>query len=79
MAENTDFTDVSPVGFIEYAVLGGSGAVTNYVNIVWDPGGGFVQWTTTSTPDSSGSSYPDPYGSGFGATSDFQVLHTYTS
>ncbi len=55
------------------------GAVTSYVNIVWDPGGGFVQWTTTRLPDIAGSSYPDPYSSGFGATSGFQVLHTFTS
>jgi hypothetical protein len=46
-----------------------------YMNQVWDPGAGghLVQWQT-ATPDSTGMYYPNPYGSGFGACSGYNVI-----
>lgn len=55
---------------------GGGGGVTEYVmNKVWDPfsGGQWVSWKTVGAADPTGASYPDPYGSGFGACSNFRV------
>jgi hypothetical protein len=48
--------------------------MSDYVNRVYDPGGGggFVRWTTTS-PDTGGGSYPDPHGTTFGGTFDYCV------
>jgi hypothetical protein len=43
------------------AVTSGGGAVTTYVNRVYDTvASGFVRWSSTSAPDSSGSAYPGP-------------------
>ena len=58
---------------------GNTGGVTvSYINSVWDPGGpDWIQWVTTNNPDSSGSSYPDPHGTGFGGCTGFRVVGTF--
>ncbi len=55
---------------------GGGPTVTLYfMNKVWDPygSGQWVSWQTVDDPDPAGASYPDPYGSGFGACTFFRV------
>lgn len=46
-----------------------------FMNKVWDPGppAGWVYWETPTAPDPTGASYPDPYGNGFGACTDYRV------
>ena len=57
----------------------GSTATTYYKNAIFDPGGpDWVMWTTVA-PDSTGASYPDPYGTGFGGCSGYRVVAVYTS
>lgn len=58
---------------------GSTGVTVQYLNKVWDPGGGgnWVSWITATSPDIAGASYPDPYGSGFGACSGFRVITRY--
>jgi len=87
-----DYTDVEGVGItvVEVPLLDSlyfgrilpeavSGAVTYYKNAIFDPGGpDWVMWTTTS-PDTAGASYPDPYGTGFGGCSGYRVVAVYTS
>jgi len=49
-----------------------------YVNTVYDPGGPTtVSWATINVADSTGVSYPDPYGTGFGGCSNFAVSGFY--
>lgn len=45
-----------------------------WVNKIWDPGGGgnWVLWETEAA-DTTGTSYPDPYGSGFGACTGYRT------
>lgn len=58
---------------ISFAPSGGGGLQVIFVNKVWDPGGpAWVYWET-STPDSTGASYPDPYATGFGGCSGYRV------
>ncbi len=52
---------------------GGGGSVTTFVNRVYDTSAaGFVRWSSTTSPDSAGASYPGP--GTFGVdTSDYCV------
>ena len=53
-----------------------AGVTVTYTNKVWDPGGGgnWVSWDSTPLPDPAGATYPDPYGSGYGACSGHRAV-----
>lgn len=73
----TDSTNLGDRGRLivgDYGELGiEGGPQIVIVNKVWDPGGpAWVYWET-STPDSTGASYPDPYATGFGGCSGYRV------
>jgi hypothetical protein len=56
---------------------GGGGATIHYINRVYDSvASKFVTWSTTS-PDSTGTSYPGPGSFGV-TTSSYAVVGTYT-
>ena len=85
-----DYTDVETLTLTTEAISGidslyagrilpeGGSTVTYYRNKVFDPGGpDWVMWSTTS-PDTTGASYPNPYGTGFGGCSGFRVTAVYS-
>lgn len=56
----------------------GAMAGNYYVNKIWDSGGpGWITWTTRGQPDTTGTSYPDPHGTGFGSCSGYRVAGRY--
>lgn len=60
-----------------YASVPGDGdAIEYYMNKIWDPGGGggWEMWETVDLADSSGASYPDRHGSGWGACLGYRVV-----
>lgn len=69
--------DSSRMGWLPWTPGGGGGPVVKlyYMNKVWDPygSGQWVSWETEDNPDPSGTFYPDPYGSGFGACTFYRV------
>ena len=57
------------------------GVVVTWANKVFDPGGPgvgvWVVWDTTPDPDPAGTSYPDPYLTGFGGCSGYRTHPRY--
>jgi len=77
-----DFTarvaTVLPSSVLTGGAFGGSGATIHYINRVYDSvASKIVKWSTTS-PDSTGTSYPGPGSFGV-TTSNYVVAGTYTS
>ena len=63
--------DTSKVGWKPWG-----GVIEYFMNKVWDPfgSGQWVNWETSGTPDPSGTYYPDPYGSGYGACTFYRLV-----
>jgi hypothetical protein len=68
-------SSVKPVIDTSTMQFGVGGLQEYWVNKVWDPGGPpfWIDWETTPDADPGGLYYPDPYGSGFGATEGYRI------